>query len=400
MLMLQPTRQLNSVLVKPAGPDCNLGCGYCFYRGKQALFPSPQPHRMNATVLEETVRQMMRDGGQEVVFSWQGGEPTLMGVEFFERAVGLQREYGQDGQVVGNGLQTNGLLIDDRWCRFLRSARFLVGLSIDGPPDVHDHYRRAVGGQTTWQRVDEARKRLLDAGVAVNALTVLTDASVRCPGDVYESLKTSGLRHMQFIPCLEHDPDRADRAAPFSVGPEALGAFLCDVFDRWLDDFRHGEPTTVVRWFESVFATYVDVPPPECTLLGECGTYVVVEHNGDVFSCDFFVESDWKLGNVLQGELVQMLNSAAQVGFGRRKSQLPRACRQCRWLPHCGGGCPKERWGHPAGDGRSYFCDAYQTFFSHAHDRFETLAASWRRRHGLGGGARANRGAAGVPGRL
>jgi uncharacterized protein len=300
-----------------------------------------------------------------------------MGVDFFLQAIEFEKRYGRDGQVVGNGLQTNGLLIDDDWCRLLRESKFLVGLSLDGPEHVHDHYRRARGGQPTWQRVVDAAKRMLDNGVEVNALVVLNDYSARFPREIYSFLKESGLPYMQFIPCHEHDPDAPTQVAPFSVSPEQSGTFLCEVFDCWLDDFRDGQPTTFVRWFDSIFATYVNRRPPECTLFSECGNYVVVEHNGDVFSCDFFVEDEWKLGNVLDGSLLDMLNSPLQARFGRRKAALPSTCHQCQWLAHCRGGCPKERWGHTSGERLSYFCNAYQTFFSHADGRLRQLAEAW-----------------------
>lgn len=377
--MQQLTKQLDSVLIKPAGPDCNLACRYCFYLEKEQLFPDSAIHRMSAAVLEATIRQVMTQSAANLSFGWQGGEPTLMGVGFFEEAVELEKKYGRRGQIVGNGLQTNGLLIDRRWCRFLREARFLVGLSLDGPAHVHDHYRVTRGGQPTWKHVTDALKRMLDTGVEVNALTVLNNYSARFPREIYEFLKDSGLSYMQFIPCFECDPHNPTRVAPFSVNPEQLGTFLCEVFDCWLGDFRDGRPTTSIRWVESVFATYVGLPPPECTLLEECGNYVVVEHNGDVFACDFFVEDEWRLGSVLDGNLADMLNSPRQDQFGRRKAELPRACQVCRWLAHCRGGCPRQRWCHPAGEGLSYFCDAYKMFFSHADSHLRQIAKSWLR---------------------
>jgi uncharacterized protein len=374
-------KQLDSVLVKPAGPDCNLACRYCFYLEKAQLFPDNTVHRMSPAVLEAMIRQVTTRGAASVSFGWQGGEPTLMGVDFFKQAIELQQQYGRGGQTVGNGLQTNGLLIDEKWCRFLREARFLVGLSLDGPEHVHDHYRVSRNGKPTWKRVTDASKRMLDGGVEVNALTVLNDYSARYPREIYEFLKESGLSFMQFIPCLERDAHDPTRVAPFSVSPEQLGAFLCEVFDCWLSDFRDGKPTTNIRWFESVFATYVGLRPPECTLFNECGDYVVVEHNGDVFSCDFFVEDSWRLGNVLDGSLPDMLNSPRQARFGRRKAELPHACQVCDWLSHCHGGCPKERWGHPSGEKLSYFCDAYKLFFSHADSRLHQLAEAWLEEH-------------------
>jgi len=372
-------RPLTSVLIKPAGPDCNLACRYCFYLEKNQMFPERKVHRMSREVLEATVWQVMYGGGSSVSFGWQGGEPTLMGVEFFEQAVEFQKEFGGGGRTVGNGLQTNGVLIDGRWCKFLSEAKFLVGLSLDGPEHIHDHYRVFRGGEPTWRRVVDSAKRMLDAGVEVNALTVLSDYSAEHPREIYEFHKSRGLTYMQFIPCLEPDPHDPSRPAAFSVSPEQFGRFLCEVFDCWVADFEDGRPTTSVRWFESVFATYVKVSPPECTLWSECGNYVVIEHNGDVFSCDFFVEDEWRLGNVLAGELIEMLNSPLQARFGRRKADLPHACQVCPWLRHCRGGCPKERWGNPADARLSRHCEAYKMFFEHADEKLREIAADWQR---------------------
>ncbi len=371
-------KPLNSVLIKPAGPDCNMACTYCFYLEKAELFPAPKLHRMEDRVLRETVRQVMRAGGQQVSFGWQGGEPTLMGRHFFERAVQYQIRYGRPGQVVGNGLQTNGILIDENWARFLAEAKFLVGLSLDGPQHIHDRYRRMRGGQSSWRRVVRARDLMLNAGVEVNALIVVNDYSVRFAREIYEFHKENGLVHMQFIPCVETDPTDPTRAAPFSVDAEAYGRFLCELFDLWMADFRHGEPTTFIRWFDSLFFTYVGLPAPECTLLEECGVYVVVEHNGDVFSCDFFVEPRWYLGNVLEGRLIDFLNSERQREFGRVKKQLPQECRTCPWLRHCWGGCPKDRLRDPRDQGSNHFCLSYKMFFEHADKRFQELARRWK----------------------
>ena len=375
--MAQHTKPLDSVLIKPAGPDCNLACLYCFYLEKERMFPEPRVHRMNAEVLEALVRQMMTRGGENVSFGWQGGEPTLMGVDFFKQAVEFEKRYGRDGQVVGNGLQTNGWLIDRQWCEFLKEARFLVGLSLDGPQHVHDHYRVTRGGGPTWQRVTEAARMMLDAGVEVNALTVLNEYSARFPDEIYDFHKEIGLTYMQFIPCLEHDPDDPTRVASFSLQPGQYGDFLCRLFDRWFDDFEDGQPTTFIRWFDSLFATYVGVRPPECTLFTECGNYVVVEHNGDVFACDFYVDEQWKLGNLLESDLAAMLNSPLQARFGRRKAALPHTCHLCDWQSHCRGGCPKERWGHTSGEKLAYFCEGYKMFFAHADSRFRTLGEAW-----------------------
>ena len=368
---------LTSVLIKPAGPDCNLDCEYCFYREKEALFPATPVHRMSEEILEETLRQLFDQPAPAFSIGWQGGEPTLMGLEFFQKAVDFQVRFGK-GKTVGNGLQTNGALIDARWAEFLTKYRFLVGLSLDGPEHVHDRYRRAAGGQPTWRKTVDTARLLLDAGVAVNALVVVNDHSAKFAREIYEFQKSIGLVHMQFIPCVETDPADPGRAAPFSVSGEAYGAFLREFFDLWRADFRDGGPTTFVRYFDSVFHRYVDREPPECDLLPECGTYVVVEHDGGVYACDFFVEDRWKLGNVLEGRLVHMLNSARQAQFGRIKSGLPAVCGSCEWLALCRGGCPKDRLRDPRDAGLSHFCAAYKSFLAYADPGMKELAAAWK----------------------
>jgi len=372
-------KPLQSILIKPAGPDCNLACEYCFYLEKAGFFPETKIHRMSDEILRETIRQMMQQGDTHLSFGWQGGEPTLLGLDFFRQAVKYQREFGRGGQVVGNGLQTNGILIDSDWAHFLREFRFLVGLSLDGPQAVHDHYRRFAGGQSSWDKVCRARDTLLHAGVEVNALVVVSDYSVQFPGEIYDFHKAHGLNFMQFIPCVETDPQDPGRATNFSVSGPAYGKFLCELFDRWLGDFRYGEPTTSIRWFDSVFYSYVDLPAPECTLLPECGVYVVVEHNGDVFACDFFVDSAHRLGNVQNDRLIDLLNAPRQTEFGAAKRQLPPACVECPWLKHCWGGCPKDRRNDPRDQGLNHFCEAFQIFFRHADEPLKKMAREWQK---------------------
>jgi uncharacterized protein len=380
--MIPKNRPLSSVLIKPAGPDCNMACTYCFYLEKAELFPDTKRHRMSEDILKETIRQVLTCGGSQVSFGWQGGEPTLMGLPFFEKAVELQQRYGH-GQTVGNGLQTNGILIDQAWLEFLLQYQFLVGLSLDGPEHIHNKYRRMRGGQPSFEKVAAAGRRMLEAGVAVNALTVINDYSVGFPEEIYAFHKDMGFQYIQFIPCLEsHSGDR-DKIAPFVAPPEEYGRFLCRVFDLWLQDFDGPVATTSIRFFDSVFHTYVDLPPPECTLLKECGVYVVVEHNGDIYSCDFFVDPEWRLGNVLEGRLVDMLNSARQAQFGRQKSDLPEACRRCRWLGRCRGGCPKDRLNNPDNRSLDYFCESYKSFFEYADPTLTKLAADWKTQQAL-----------------
>jgi uncharacterized protein len=379
-LGIPPKKALASVLIKPAGPDCNMACEYCFYREKDALFEGSPAHRMSEAVLEETMRQLLAQPIPSISIGWQGGEPTLMGLPFFEKAVEFQKGFGA-GKSVGNGLQTNGLLLDAEWAAFLHRYQFLVGLSLDGPEEIHDHYRRLAGGGPTWRKTVEAARLLLDAEVAVNALTVVNALTAKHAREIYDFHRSLGLVHMQFIPCVEGDPDRPGFAAPFAASGEAFGRFLTEVFDLWLADFRDGLPTTFIRFFDSVFYRYVGLEPPECDLSGECGPYLVVEHNGDVFACDFFVEPDWRLGNVMSGRLVHMLNSARQRAFGRRKADLPEECRACGWLSLCRGGCPKDRLRDPSDEGRNHFCPGFKAFFAHADARLKALAEDWKKKN-------------------
>ncbi len=372
-------KPLNLLLVKPAGPDCNLDCAYCFYLDRSGMFPAVPQHRMNDEVLEAMIRQAFSGREQHVAFVWQGGEPTLMGLPFFERVVELQHKHGR-GKTVSNSLQTNGVLIDETWASFLHEYHVLVGLSIDGPEHVHDHYRRTKGGQGSWAAAVGAAHLLREYGVEVNALSVVSDHAAQFPEEIYRFHKELGLPFMQFIPCVETDPADPSRAAGFSVAPDDYGRFLIRLFDLWLTDFVDGEPTTSVRYFDSVFHAYVGLDAPDCTLMKNCGVYLVVEHNGDVFSCDFFVEPRWKLGNVLTDSLSGMLNSPVQDAFAAMKAGVPAECTTCPWLRACRGGCTKDRIRDPRDNGMSHFCASYKMFFEHADAPLRRLASAWTSR--------------------
>ena len=374
-------KPLNSLLIKPAGPDCNLDCTYCFYLEKAGLFPA-EKHRMSESTLEELMQQAMQHSGSQISFAWQGGEPTLMGLPFFEKAVYFQQHYGRN-QSVGNGLQTNGTLLDENWAAFLKKYNFLVGLSIDGPQHVHDHYRKMKGGQDSWAKVREGAKFLLDAGVETNALTVLNDYSVQFPEEIYQHHKSLGLNFMQFIPCLEADVVDHAKPAHFSLPPQAYGEFLIKIFDLWSADFDGDLATTSVRFFDSVFHKYLGLQAPQCTMMHECGVYLTVEHNGDVYSCDFYVEPAWKLGNIHEQLLPVMLNAPKQTQFGKIKSILPAECKSCKWLLQCHGGCPKERTVDRPDGSLSYFCESYKMIFEYADARLRELAEKFRRRQAV-----------------
>ncbi len=367
---------LSSVLVKPSGPDCNLDCDYCFYLEKADLFTETKKHRMSLKTMELFIKQTLQQSVGPISFAWQGGEPTLMGLPFFEMAVKFQKRYAK-GRSIGNGLQTNGLLLNQEWADFLKTNNFLVGISIDGTEHIHDKYRTHVNGKPSWLEVVDKAKMLLEAGVEVNVLSVVNDYSVQFPEEIYEFHKSLGFEYMQFIPLVETDNSNPDKAAAYSVGQEAYGNFLIKLFDMWQNDFKDGVATTSIRHFDSVLHNYVGIEAPDCTLLKECGNYVVVEHNGDVYSCDFFVEPDWKLGNLYEEDILVMLNSDKQKEFGELKSDLPEKCQKCKWQRPCYGGCTKDRLRDPQDNGVSHFCEAYIAFFEHADKRLKQLAVEW-----------------------
>ncbi|MCX5772685.1 MAG: anaerobic sulfatase maturase, partial [Candidatus Hydrogenedentes bacterium] len=362
----------------------NLRCTYCFYLEKAQMYPDTSRHRMSEPVLEAMVKQVLRGGMDAVNFGWQGGEPTLMGLDFYKQAVELQQRHGAPGQSVGNSLQTNGVLLDEQWAAFLHQYNWLIGLSLDGPEFIHDRYRKSSGGEPTWKRVSGNARMLLANKVETNVLCLVNDLSARHPEEIYDFHKSIGIPWMQFIPCVETLPNDPSTMAPYAVGPEAFGEFLCRIFDKWTKDFVNGVPTVYVRYFESVFHTYVGLPPPECTLLDECGCYVVVEHNGDVYCCDFFVQPDCHLGNVLQGDLIEMLNGPRQKAFGMKKATLPPQCQACPWLVQCRGGCLKERLRVPCPDGVNYLCRAYKMFFEHTDAHYRELVRQWQLRQARG----------------
>lgn len=370
-------KPLQSVLVKPAGPDCNLRCHYCFYLHKQELFGETTKHRMSLETLEDLVQQVMTQGTQEVSFGWQGGEPTLMGLDFFKQAADFQQRFGRN-QKVGNGLQTNGLLIDRDWARFLNRYQFLVGLSLDGPEEVHDRYRLTKGEQGSWNIVENSARLLLDSGVAVNSLTVVNRYSADYPEEIYRYLKEVGFTYMQFIPCLEADPSEPHRPADFSVTPQQFGSFLCRLFDLWYQDFDRGLPTISIRYFDSLLHSYLGLSANDCSLHKTCGDYLVIEHNGDVYSCDFFVDPEHYLGNISNDRLIDLLNSDHQNQFGDSKAVLAGQCLNCSWLAHCHGGCLKDRLRNPRTTSLTYLCESYRQFFNYADRKLQQTSSRVR----------------------
>jgi uncharacterized protein len=377
-----------SVMVKPVGPICNLDCTYCYYLEKEALYPGRESWRMDEEVLREHVRQFIESQDiPEVQFTWQGGEPTLLGVEFFKKAVALQKEYA-NGRRVTNALQTNGTLLDDEWCRFFAENQFLIGISVDGPAELHDAYRVDKRGRPTHASVMRGVELLHRHRVEFNTLTVVHRLNSRHPLEVYRFLKGIGSTFLQFIPLVERkaNPDGLLRLASplersedpevteWSVLPEEFGSFLIAIFDSWV---RSDVGRTYVQIFDVALGQWANAGASLCVFAETCGAGVAMEHNGDVYACDHYVYPEYRLGNIRETPLRTMLDSDRQRAFGQnKKALLPRQCRECDVRFACNGECPKHRFVRTADGepGLNYLCAGYQAFFRHIRPHMETMA--------------------------
>lgn len=358
-------------MIKPSGADCNLRCDYCFYLEKSALYPHAARHRMSETVLAGLVRNYL--AGQQPVYSfcWQGGEPTLLGPSFFRRVTRLQEQHARPGSVIANSVQTNAVSVDDALAAHFADYRFLVGISLDGPTEIHDRHRRGVEGRGTHARVLRGIEKLQRHGVDVNILTVVTRTNVGRAANLYGYLRNLGFAHLQFIPCVM---DLADRGAPPAIitGAE-WGTFLNELFDAW---WPHDVSRVSIRLFDAVAARLAYGRSSICTMAGNCCQYLVVEHNGDIYPCDFYVEPGLRLGNVLDDGLHEISNSRPYQQWGTQQAALPEKCRGCTFRELCQGDCPRNRL-----DGRpSSLCEGWLTFFEHTAPRFAELSQLARER--------------------
>lgn len=360
-----------TLLIKPAGPDCNIACEYCFYTCKSELFGSGA-HRMSPEVLEHLVKSYLGLGFEQSGFAWQGGEPMLMGLDFYKMLVDLQSRYGKPGQVVANALQTNGLLLDDEWCAFLAEYKFLCGISLDGPKEYHDVYRKDRAGHGTFDRVMQGVENCRKHKAEFNILVLLNHINVRHPDELFDFFTGMGIRYLQFVPCVEKSTDDPQKPAPYSITAPEYGEFLCRIFDRWLD---YGVGKLSVRLFDSMLSYLTGGPHTECTFGRRCADYIVIEHNGDAYCCDFYVTEQTKLGNIMDTPIEALAGSPLKQDFARKKTQLGNKCLVCRYLDICRGGCPKDR-AMLTGTHKvpSYFCEGYKAFFAHALPRLEVVA--------------------------
>ena len=382
------------VMAKPAGSSCNLDCRYCFYLEKEKLYPGRRGQwRMSDQILEDYVSQYIQAQDVPVVhFAWQGGEPTLMGIDFFRRAVELQKRWA-NGKTITNAFQTNGVLLDDEWGQFLAENRFLVGVSIDGPPELHDCYRVDKGQRPSFEWVAAGVQILHKHGVEFNTLTVVHHHNAGQPLAVYRFLKQLGSQFMQFIPIVERVAQQAGadgleliapsfagdaRVAPWSVDGRQYGRFLCRIFDEWV---RGDVGRYFVQLFDVALGAWLGQPPGLCVFARTCGQSLVIEHNGDVYACDHFVYPEYRLGNVQERTVRQMVASPAQARFGQSKrEELPEYCRQCSYLFACNGGCLKHRFSRtPEGEGGlNFLCQGYRIFFQQVDSPMQFMARAMR----------------------
>jgi len=366
------------VMVKSVGSVCNLSCDYCYYLEKSKLYKEAKNHVMSEELLDKFIEEYIQSQTMpQVMFTWHGGEPLMRPISFYKKAIDLQKKYAQ-GRTIDNCIQTNGTLLTDEWCRFFKENNFLVGVSIDGPQEFHDEYRKNKQGQPSFAKVMKGIELLKKHGVEYNAMAVVNDFNADYPLDFYHFFKEIDCHYIQFTPIVERLSNRADGLslsspvqqekvdlAEFSISPEQWGNFLCAIFDEWV---REDVGNYYIQLFDSTLANWIGEQPGVCTMAKNCGHAGVMEYNGDVYSCDHFVFPEYKLGNLYTNTLVEMMYSDKQTQFGEAKSKtLPSQCKECEFLFACNGECPKNRFaftstGEP---GLNYLCKGYHQFFKH-----------------------------------
>ena len=377
--MVEAPRQFQ-IFTKPIGSICNLDCDYCYYLKKEKLYPKGESFRMPDDILEEYIVQHIDASPDPVInFSWHGGEPTVLGQDYFRKIVALQRRHTPPHRSITNGMQTNGTLIDEEWCRFLAEEGFAVGLSLDGPQEIHDRYRLTKDRKPTHKLAMRGYQLLRRHGIPCDILCVVNAHNVQYPTQVYRFFKQIKAPYVSFLPLVEPQPEAEGNVSHRTVPAEAFGDFLSTIYDEWLSqDIGQIQ----VQIFEEAARTALGHEHALCIFRKTCGDVPVIEHNGDFFSCDHFVDAEHRLGNIQETSLVELLESPAQRAFGQAKlDTLPRYCQTCEVVAMCNGGCPKDRFIQtPDGEGGlNYLCAGYKLFFTHCRPFVQELAALWRR---------------------
>lgn len=367
-----------SLLIKPVGSTCNLRCRYCYYLDKSQLYDGKE-HIMDDKLLEETIRQYIETNeSDEINFCWHGGEPLFAGLNFYKKAIDFQQKYA-NGKQISNSLQTNGTLVNDDWAKFFNDNQFLIGVSIDGPKEIHDAFRKDTRGNDSWESTVRGIEKLYRNNVEYNTLSTINHYSENKGLEIYQFLKKCGSNYMQFLPVVEHINRRTRRiASPFdteselaqwSVKPTAFGEFMCDIFDEWV---KHDVGQIFVQLFDATLAKYIGASPGICIFDDTCGDNLIIEHNGDIYVCDHFVYQEFKLGNLKQNSMDEILNSKARLDFkmGKRRN-LSQECLDCKFYFACTGECPKHRFQN----GKNALCEGYKMFYEHTEPYFKFMAS-------------------------
>lgn len=381
--MVKASREFQ-IFAKPIGSICNLDCHYCYYLKKEHLYPKGASFRMPDDILEEYIIQHIEASPEPVIhFSWHGGEPTVLGLDYFRKIAALQRKHLPPNRRIANGMQTNGTLLDEDWCRFLAAEGFAVGLSLDGPQEMHDRHRVAKDQKPTYEQTMRGYNFLQRHRISTDILCVVNAHNVQYPIQVYRFFKEIKAQYVTFLPLVEPQPDTESGASHRTVPAEALGVFLCAIFGEWMSQ---DIGRIKVQIFEEAARTAFEQEHSLCIFRPTCGDVPVIEHNGDFFSCDHFVDAEHHLGNIQETPLVELLESPAQRTFGQAKlDTLPRYCRACEVRAMCNGGCPKNRFLQtPDGEeGLNYLCAGYKRFFTYFRPFITEVSALWRQQQTL-----------------
>lgn len=367
------------VFVKPVGAVCNLRCAYCYYLEKCNLYSGDKAPLMNEAILENYIKQHIEASTEEIInFSWHGGEPLLAGIDFYSRAVQLQKKYCPEGRKIVNGIQTNGTLINNEWCRFFSDHNFAVGISIDGPGELHNRLRKTSGNKDTLGQVLRGYELLKEYKITSEILCVVSAVNVKYPLVVYDFFRQLGAQYITFLPLVVRNESSSSGVSPETVSPDDFGSFLITVFDEWIEK---DIGSIKIQIFEEALRTAFNQDHTLCIFKKECGGVPVVEHNGDFYACDHYVDSDHLYGNIVNESLSSLLDSVKQLTFGQVKSiTLPDYCRKCEVLDMCNGECPKNRFiSTPDGEpGLNYLCSGYKSFFTHCIPFINILKEVWK----------------------
>jgi uncharacterized protein len=367
------------IFAKPAGAACNLNCRYCYYLKADRIYPDGASFRMSEEILERYVREHIETAaGEEIRFSWHGGEPMLLGLDFFRKALELQNKYRPAGARIINGIQTNGMFLDEEWCRFIAAERFAIGLSMDGPREMHDRYRHTKAGEPTFRQVMNAFKLMKRHRIPFDILCTVNDYNVQFPIRVYRFFKEIGASYIGFLPVVERCPESANGVTSQSVPAQAYGDFLCAIFDEWV---RQDIGRIRIQIFEEAARPVQGLDHSLCIFRETCGDVPVIEHNGDFFTCDHFVDEDHRMGNIRDVSLSELLDGPGQRAFGAAKrDRLPKPCLSCDVRPMCNGGCLKDRFLRtPDGEeGLNYLCSGLKKFFRHSLPYLTRISAMER----------------------